>query len=803
MNFILAGRNLSMGERKPLAFMSYEHFANEHDKGYLTEFCQALAGEVKLLSGDEFFIFHDIKDIEYGELWKKRIEDTLDSTALLIPIITPGFFKSDNCRDELRRFLDREKRLKRDDLILPIYYVSTALIEDESLRIKDELAQIIAAHQYVDWRNLRREKLSSKRTRKTILELAKKINKILYNFEGDRTYFASKTFVTPLKTESFEDDTVKGSRGSEVYSLKPSQKNLLNSLKEDGCYYEDGHFKLSSGKHSSTYINARLGMMNPDTCREFAKEMANKLVDIEPEILASSTIGGILLASNIADELKIDFLAGRRIAGKITWNGIEDHTHCLARVVLVDDIFMTGRTLKSSISSLQEKKATIVGIIVAVDRSIDNKVKLADKEYSVISLFTEDRLKMYDPNECPDCLAQKPLDSLHDDAEDNIVPVILSNPDKANAIRVGYEKVYKMQNNIDQIDLLEKFFDHWLKSLRIGLPMDRIVEESRLMRFIRLLHGDETDINKKRVISELLMHLFAVSNIKVESRSLGCSILVGDKEELKGIFRSDVKVEPPQNIKCESSEKLEELIPYYDALQETEAVFLFDREGKLFGISQLELSGKHYKEIDALRQATSDINKAIGLVLRRKRKSISVYLEGELKAVAELSEKKGSWQFDTPVGLKEIISFAPRIDKHLMERTLEISREMIIRGYGGLFVLGLNHSNDLGHEEPKIQIKKEKLLSFDLGVISEIAKLDGAVFVSKKGIVLDASVIINNKDINESFPIRGGARKAAAYRTSKECPETAVVCISQNGTIDIFVNGESMRVSESISGYSR
>ena len=793
-----------MGERKPLAFMSYEHFANEHDKGYLTEFCQALTGEVKLLSGDEFLIFHDIKDIEYGELWKKRIEDTLDSTALLIPIITPGFFKSDNCRDELRRFLDREKRLKRDDLILPIYYVNTPLIEDESLRIKDELAQIIAAHQYVDWRNLRREKLSSKRTRKTISELAKRINKILYNFGSNGTNFESKTFATPLKIESIEDDIVKGPRGSEAYSLKPSQKNLLNSLKEDGCYYEDGHFKLSSGKHSSTYINARLGMMNPDTCREFAKEMAKKLVDIEPEILASSTIGGILLADNIANEFKIDCLAGRRTAGKITWNGIEDHARRLTRVVLVDDIFMTGRTLKSSISSLQEKKATIVGIIVAVDRSIDNKVKLADEEYSVISLFTENHLIMYDPNECPDCLAQKPLDSIHDDAEDNIVPVILSNPDKANAIRVGYEKVYKMQNNIGQIELLEKFFDHWLNSLAIGLPMDRIVEESRLMQFIRLLHGDEKDINKKRVISELLMHLFAVSNIKVESRSLGCSIIVGDKEELKGIFRSDIKLETPQNIKCESSEKLEELIPYYDALQETKAVFLFDREGKLFGISQLELSGKpNNKEIDALRQATSDINKAIGLVLRRKRKSISVYLEGELKAVAELSEKKGSWQFDTPIGLKEIISFAPHIDKGLMERTLEISREMVIRGYGGLFVLGLNNSNDLGHEEPKIQIKKEKLQSFDLGAISEIAKLDGAVFVSKNGMVLDASVIINNKNMNESFPIRGGARKAAAYRTSKECPETAVVCISQNGTIDIFVNGESMRVSESISGYSR
>ncbi len=593
--------------------------------------------------------------------------------------------------------------------------------------------------------------------------------------------------------------------------MKPSQKKWENSLKNDGCYHDDGHFKLSSGKHSRTYINARIGMMNPETCKEFANAMANELADIEPKMVASSTIGGILLAINLAEELKVQCLAGRRTAGKITWNawdgtkatgGIEDHPDGLTGVVLVDDIFMTGRTLKSSILSLKEHKAKIVRVVVAIDRSREHKVEVDDgNEYKVFSLFT-DHSEMYDPSDCPDCLAQKPLDSLHDDAEDNIVPVILSNPEKADKIRKGYKMVYYKQKNVDQLDLIKNFLDHWLQSLSIGLPMDRIVEESRLMQFIRLLHGNETDIDRKRVLSELVMHLFAVSNIKVESRSLGCSILIGDEDELTGMFGSDAKVDPPDNIKCESSEKLEELIPYYDALQETEAVFLFDREGKLFGISHLELSGKNYKEIEAFRQATLDTD-SIGLILRRKRKSIAVYRDGELKAVAELSEKKGSWQFDTPIGLKEIISFTPWIDRQVMERVLEISREMVVRGYGGLFVIGLEKSKDLGHEDPKIRIKKQKILSFEIGEISEIAKLDGAVFISKKGIVLDASVIISNKDTSESFPKKGGARKVAAYRTSKECPKTAVVCVSQNGTIDIFANGESMRVSESISGCSR
>ena len=168
-----------MVERRIMAFMSYAHFANEHDKGYLTEFCKRLSGEVQLLLGEEFPIFQDRENIEWGESWKGRIDDSLDSTTFLITIITPGFFKSDYCRDELKRFLEREKKLARNDLVLPVYYVETPLLEDKSLRAKDELAKIIASHKYADWRELRFEELDSKQVRKSINKMATQICKSL------------------------------------------------------------------------------------------------------------------------------------------------------------------------------------------------------------------------------------------------------------------------------------------------------------------------------------------------------------------------------------------------------------------------------------------------------------------------------------------------------------------------------------------------------------------------------------------------------------------------------------------------
>ena len=97
--------------------MSYAHSDNKY--GYLTTFGERLSAEVEIQTGVEFPIFQDRKDIQWGEHWQQRIENALDEITFLIPIITPSFFKSESCRVELKRFLEREKKLGRNDLDSP------------------------------------------------------------------------------------------------------------------------------------------------------------------------------------------------------------------------------------------------------------------------------------------------------------------------------------------------------------------------------------------------------------------------------------------------------------------------------------------------------------------------------------------------------------------------------------------------------------------------------------------------------------------------------------------------------------
>jgi len=158
---------------KPVAFMSYAH--SDDKRGRLTEFHERLGDEVHMQIGEEFLIFQDRENILWGQNWKKRIEESLDEVTFLIPIITPSFFNSSACRDELQRFLEREKELKRDDLVLPVYYVDCPLLNDKEAREDNELAQAIAAHQYTDWRDLRFEPLTSLTVGKKLAQLAVQI----------------------------------------------------------------------------------------------------------------------------------------------------------------------------------------------------------------------------------------------------------------------------------------------------------------------------------------------------------------------------------------------------------------------------------------------------------------------------------------------------------------------------------------------------------------------------------------------------------------------------------------------------
>jgi CheY-like chemotaxis protein len=158
------------------AFLSYTRRDDEFFGGAITSLRKFLELGVQVVTGQKNFnIFQDIDGIEFGQQWERRLDRAVVSTIFLIPVITPLFFQSTACRDELKKFIAHEKKQKRDDLILPLYFVTAPVLEKTDSLADDSLASEINTRQRYDWRTKADLPIDDPQTRRAVIDLAEKI----------------------------------------------------------------------------------------------------------------------------------------------------------------------------------------------------------------------------------------------------------------------------------------------------------------------------------------------------------------------------------------------------------------------------------------------------------------------------------------------------------------------------------------------------------------------------------------------------------------------------------------------------
>jgi hypothetical protein len=178
------------------AFWSYSRFDDKNDERWLTTLRKALLAEVRALSGTQLEIFQDIDGLAWGEQWKQKLVSSSDEAVFLIPIVTPSYFASEPCRQELKQFVDREDATGFKESILPLYYIDTPQLQDDFHKGTDYLAQKVAEHNYEDIRELRHRSIDS-------YEARQKINKLATVLIGRLKTFARTQLSSPSMRASF------------------------------------------------------------------------------------------------------------------------------------------------------------------------------------------------------------------------------------------------------------------------------------------------------------------------------------------------------------------------------------------------------------------------------------------------------------------------------------------------------------------------------------------------------------------------------------------------------------------------
>jgi CheY-like chemotaxis protein len=203
------------------AFLSYTRLDDEFFGGAITSLKRLLELGVQVVTGDRSFnIFQDVDGIEFGQKWKEQLTEAISASKFLIPVVTPLFFQSGPCRDELTQFIEHEKSLGRDDLILPLYFVTAPVLEQPELLKKDALASEIGSRQRYDWRVHAELPPNDPQIRRAVRELAQKIATAMARSAGP-----------PLPLAGQRDDPAETSRlvrslGLERGTKKPRKRVL-------------------------------------------------------------------------------------------------------------------------------------------------------------------------------------------------------------------------------------------------------------------------------------------------------------------------------------------------------------------------------------------------------------------------------------------------------------------------------------------------------------------------------------------------------------------------------------------------
>ncbi len=142
---------------------------------------------------------------------------------------------------------------------------------------------------------------------------------------------------------------------------------VLDRFKQTGALLE-GHFLLSSGLHSSVYLQCAIALQETKDAAQFGKALADLFRGQEIDTVASPAIGGLVIGYEVARQLGVRFLWTERDAGVMTLRrGFSVRSN--ERILVVEDVITTGGSTRDTIEALRAAGADVVGAASIIDRS--------------------------------------------------------------------------------------------------------------------------------------------------------------------------------------------------------------------------------------------------------------------------------------------------------------------------------------------------------------------------------------------------------------------------------------------------
>ena len=176
---------------------------------------------------------------------------------------------------------------------------------------------------------------------------------------------------------------------------------VLGMFRESGALLE-GHFLLSSGLHSSGYLQCALVLQHPKLAESLGRMLADQLQLLSATAILSPAIGGLIIGHEVARAVGVRAMFAERQDKVLTLRrgftlSPDD------RVIVIEDVVTTGGSTRETIAVAERAGAQVIGAGSIIDRS-GGSTTLGVPFHTLVTL----RLRTYKPEECPLCAEGTP-----------------------------------------------------------------------------------------------------------------------------------------------------------------------------------------------------------------------------------------------------------------------------------------------------------------------------------------------------------------------------------------------------------
>ena len=187
-----------------------------------------------------------------------------------------------------------------------------------------------------------------------------------------------------------------------------NDKQILSAFRKSGAI-RSGHFQLTSGRHSDTYIQCARVLEDPALTTKLAREMVSRLPDnLQTDFVIAPAVGGIIIGFAVAQAQKkgkgLPFVFSERQDGVMVLRRAFE-IPATARVLVVEDVVTTGGSIQEVIKLVDQADATVAGVTALIDRG--GKKAFTAPYYPLLQMQVDSWL----PEDCAQCAKGIPLDS--------------------------------------------------------------------------------------------------------------------------------------------------------------------------------------------------------------------------------------------------------------------------------------------------------------------------------------------------------------------------------------------------------